>query len=89
MKKVLCGLVIALMMTGSGYAKYGSGSQCNLLETLMSLHYENINFYSNKFLKHSGNNSKFESRYTSYGDRYTQHVKLLKDTSDIYNNICD
>tara|TARA_B110000003_G_scaffold51735_1_gene50963 strand:+ start:149 stop:418 length:270 start_codon:yes stop_codon:yes gene_type:complete len=89
MKKVLLCLVIALMMTGSGYAKYGSDSQCNLLETLMSLHYENMNFYSNKFLKHSGNDSKFRSKYMSYAEEYIQHVKLLKDTSDIYNNICD
>ena len=89
MKKALCGLVIALMMSGNGYAKYGSESQCDLLETLMSLHYENMNFYSYKFLKHSGNDSKFKNKYSAYADEYIQHVKLLKDTSDIYNNICD
>ena len=32
MKKVLCGLVIALMMTGSGYAKEISKKNCNFLK---------------------------------------------------------
>ena len=131
MKKVLLGLVVAVMMTGSGYSidytdtvdvnidtfqtlkdieyferkevsnrseqnqtsqsysRYGSASQCNLLETLMSLHYENMNFYSYKFLKHSGNDSKFRTKYMQYAEEYIQHVNLLKDTSDIYNNICN
>ena len=88
MKKVLYSLVIALMMTGSGYAKYGSGSQCSLLETLMIFHYENMNFYSNKFLKHSGT-ERLNNKYKSYHEIYRDHVDLLKDTSDIYNNICD
>ena len=142
MKKVLLGLVIALMMTGSGYSQYksslteqtfgytdevedvnidlpnyleppkknkpkpisnrseykptkisssgyGSASQCNLLERLMSLHYENMNFYSYKFLKHSGNDSEFRTKYIQYAEQYIQHLNLLKDTSDIYNNICN
>ena len=32
MKKVLCGLVIALMMTGNGYAKGLSKEKCNFLK---------------------------------------------------------
>jgi len=47
-----------------------------------------MNFYSNKFLKHSGT-ERLNNKYKNYHEIYRDHVDLLKDTSDIYNNICD
>ena len=82
MKKVLCGLVIAFMMTGSGYAKYGSDIQCAELEQRINFHLANAREYFNQA-------TRKKKWYDIHSVSMEHHVNLAEKQVSIYKLICE
>ena len=98
MKKVLCGLVIALMMTGSGYTQISSKENCDYLMDNATTH-----FVMSQIAEEGGrvvsvtvapitkkslpNNNK--ERISVLEMPFFQHLEVAKTYLDIYAHICD
>jgi len=77
MKKVLCGLVIALMMTGSGYSREASRDTCKWLKVKAIKLIETAHakdFVADKILKESNDTTPEVQKELEY-DNYKQYKK--------------
>jgi hypothetical protein len=86
MKKVLCGLVIAIMMTGNGYALTQEEMDCNWLNKSIKEYVSaaiRVNSYSQQAEK-SGDN-KQAGKYNEWEHK---NMKRGSDIANIYNAIC-
>jgi len=90
MKKVLCGLVIAVMMTGTGYADklsdkikrqgFGSSYTCNAIG-------DNIDFH-NVNAEDLYKIAKVSYVYQKYKSDIQHHVLMARANLEIYNLMC-